>query len=217
MKMYIVNKNGALDALVERYPILAAVRAEMEKAFYVLYNCYRNGGKLLICGNGGSAADSEHIVGELMKSFKLPRSIDSDIAEKLMGMGEDGEELAGKLDGALPAIALCGHSSLSTAFANDKDGNMTFAQQVYGYGRAGDALIGLTTSGNSRNCVLAAKVARAKGMTVIAITGESGGKMREISDVCISLPERETYLVQELTLPIYHWLCAELEMAFFGN
>ena len=215
--MYEVNKSGSLDALIGRYPALCAVRGELEQAFYAVYNCYRSGGKLLICGNGGSAADSEHIVGELMKSFKMKRSIDATVAEKLKEMGEDGAALIDKLEGALPAIALCGHTALSTAFGNDKDGFMTFAQQVYGYGRAGDTLICLTTSGNSKNCVYAAEVARAKGMGVIAITGECGGKMTALSDICIKLPERETYLVQELTLPVYHWLCAELETAFWGS
>ena len=215
--MYEVNRSGSLDALIGRYPALCAVKGELEQAFYAVYNCYRSGGKLLICGNGGSAADSEHIVGELMKSFKMKRSIDATVAEKLKEMGEDGAALIDKLEGALPAIALCGHTALSTAFGNDKDGFMTFAQQVYGYGRAGDALICLTTSGNSKNCVYAAEVARAKGMGVIAITGEGGGKMTALSDICIKLPERETYLVQELTLPVYHWLCAELETAFWGG
>ena len=215
--MYEVNKSGSLDALIGRYPALCAVRVELEQAFYAVYNCYHSGGKLLICGNGGSAADSEHIVGELMKSFKMKRSIDATVAEKLKEMGEDGAALIDKLEGAIPAIALCGHTALSTAFGNDKDGFMTFAQQVYGYGRAGDALICLTTSGNSKNCVYAAEVARAKGMGVIAITGEGGGKMTALSDICIKLPERETYLVQELTLPVYHWLCAELETAFWGG
>ncbi len=215
--MYEVNKNGSLDELIARNPSLNSVRAELEKAFYNLYDCYRSGGKLLICGNGGSAADSEHIVGELMKSFKMKRKIDSTVSEKLREMGEDGVNLAEKLEGALPAIALSGHTALSTAFGNDKDGFMVFAQQVYGYGCAGDVLICLTTSGNSQNCVYAAEVARAKGMTVVAITGEGGGRMKSLSDVCVALPERETYLVQELTLPVYHWLCAELETAFFGG
>ena len=214
--MYEVNKYGSLDGLIERYPALAAVREKLEKAFYALYNCYASGGKLLICGNGGSAADSEHIVGELMKSFKTKRPIDADVAVNLRKMGDDGVALAEKLEGALPAIALCGHTALSTAFGNDKDGFMVFAQQVYGYGCKGDVLVCLTTSGNSGNCVYAAEVARAKGMTVIAITGECGGKIREIADLCIALPEKETYLVQELTLPVYHWLCAELETAFWG-
>lgn len=215
--MYEVNKYGSLDMLIWRYPALGTVRSEIENTFSALYNCYRGGGKLLICGNGGSAADSEHIVGELMKSFKMKRPIDGDVAVNLRKMGTDGIALAEKLEGALPAIALCGHTALSTAFANDVDGFMVFAQQVYGYGCAGDALICLTTSGNSQNCVYAAEVARAKGMKVIAITGERGGKMREFADICIALPETETYLAQELTLPVYHWLCAELETAFWGN
>ena len=215
--MYEVNRSGSLDALMVRYPALIAVRAELEEAFYAIYNCYRSGGKLLICGNGGSAADSEHIVGELMKSFKMKRPIDCAVAERLREMGEDGMALAEKLEGALPAIALCGHTALSTAFGNDKDGFMVFAQQVYGYGDSGDLLLCLTTSGNSKNCVYATEVAKAKGMTVMAITGEGGGRMSGLADICVALPERETYLVQELTLPVYHWLCAELETAFFGG
>jgi D-sedoheptulose 7-phosphate isomerase len=214
--MYNVNKKQMLDDLIKRYPSLLCVRNELEKTFEAVYSSYMNGGKLLVCGNGGSAADSEHIVGELMKSFRLKRPIDTKVAQELALMGDDGEYIADKLEGALPAIALCSHTALSTAFGNDKDSDITFAQQVYGYGQPNDVLLCLTTSGNSRNCIYAAKVARAKGMSVVSITGEGGGKIKDFSDVCIEVPERETYLVQELTLPVYHWLCAELEEAFWN-
>lgn len=197
--------------LAARYPALCTLRDEVLSSFEVLYHCFENGGKLLCCGNGGSAADSEHIVGELMKSFKQKRPISDELKGELCRLGDEGELLAEKLERALPAIALTGHAALSTAFGNDKDAYMVFAQQVNGYGERGDVLLALTTSGNSKNCVYAAITAKAKGMKVIAITGERGGRMNELSDVCIRLPESETYLVQELTLPVYHWLCAELE------
>ena len=215
--MYYVNDNGLLDGLLERYPLLSTLRRELEKTFDLIYHSYyENGGKLLICGNGGSAADSEHIVGELMKSFRIKRPIDQGLANKLRSMGDDGAALADGLEDALPAIALSTHTALSTAFGNDRDANMTFAQQVHGYGFPGDVLLVLTTSGNSKNCVYAATVAKATGIKVVAITGAGGGRMKELADICIAIPERETYLVQELTLPIYHWLCAELECAFWG-
>ena len=214
--MYNENKKTMLDDLVKRYPSLSCVRNELENTFKAVYSSSMKGGKLLVCGNGGSAADSEHIVGELMKSFRLKRPIDAGVSEALASMGDEGSGLAEKLEGALPAIALCSHTALSTAFANDKDSDMTFAQQVYGYGKADDVLLCLTTSGNSRNCIYAAIVARSKGMAVISITGEGGGKIKDFSDVCVAIPKRETYLVQELTLPVYHWLCAELEEAFWG-
>ena len=214
--MYYVNKNGLLDGLIERNIKLSYVRGELTKAFEIIYQSYLDGGKLLICGNGGSAADSEHIVGELMKSFRLKRPIDTGLANKLRLMGEEGTALADGLEDALPAIALSTHTALSTAFGNDRDASMTFAQQVLGYGFPGDVLLVLTTSGNSKNCVYAATVAKATGIKVVAITGAGGGRMKELADICIAIPERETYLVQELTLPIYHWLCAELECAFWG-
>lgn len=204
---------NSLEQLTARYPALDAVKSEISASFDVLRHCYEGGGKLLCCGNGGSAADSEHIVGELMKSFKKKRPISLELQDELRRYGEEGAALCEKLEGALPAIALTGHSALSTAFANDKDAYMVFAQQVNGYGCPGDVLLALTTSGSSKNCVYAAITAKCKGMKVISVTGEHGGRMKELSDICIRLPETETYLVQELTLPVYHWLCAELERA----
>lgn len=202
--------------LLERYPELLCVQNDIEKALALITDMYENGGKLLCCGNGGSASDCEHIVGELMKSFRLKRPISPELEEKLSVYGEDGIALAQTLESALPAISLCGHSALSTAYGNDRDPNMVFAQQVNGFGRAGDVLLALTTSGNSKNCLLAAYVAKAKGMKVVSITGEGGGKISDVSDVCIALPEKETYLVQELTLPVYHFICEKLEEKFFS-
>lgn len=205
-----------MRSLLERYPALLPVRGDIEKALELLTETYRKGGKLLCCGNGGSASDCEHIVGELMKSFKLRRPLNHGFKEKLSQYGDEGAALARTLEGALPAVSLCGHSALSTAYANDRDPYMVFAQQVNGYGNKGDTLLILTTSGNSRNCLYAAYTAKAKDMQIISVTGEGGGRIAGLSDVCIALPERETYLVQELTLPVYHYICAKLEEAFFA-
>ena len=197
-----------LERLMKRYPMLAGMREEIELVFYIMKDSYEKGGKLLVCGNGGSAADSDHIVGELMKGFYKQRKRPA--AEKIR-FGEQGE----KLQGALPAIALSQHSALSTAFLNDVDPEMVFAQQVYGYGAEDDVFLGLSTSGNSVNVISAAKVAAAKGMKVIAMTGKDGGAMRELSDVCLVVPAQMTADIQEFHLPIYHALCAMLEDYFF--
>ena len=171
-----------------------------------------------MCGNGGSASDALHIVGELMKSFVLPRRLDEAACQAIKAVsGEDGDLLCQNLQGALPAIALVNETSLTTAYSNDVAPDMIFAQQVFGYGNAGDVLLGISTSGNSRNVVLAAKVARAKGVGVISLTGETGGALRALSDVTVAVPERETYRVQELHLPVYHALCLILEEEFFGT
>ncbi len=204
-----------MEKLIKRYPALECVKDKMLCARKMIINTYESSGKLLLCGNGGSASDCEHIAGELMKSFKRKRPISSELSEKLAQYGEDGIKLAETLECGLPAISLCGHSALSTAYANDRDPYMVFAQQINAMGAKGDLLITLTTSGNSKNCLFAAMIARAKGMKVISITGESGGKIAALSDICINLPEKETYLVQELTLPLYHYLCAEAEDYFF--
>lgn len=207
-----------LDLLVKRYPILVGVKDDIAKAYVMISNCYQNGGKLLIAGNGGSAADAEHIVGELMKSFVLDRKIEQDFAEKLMSSDSElGAVLAKKLQGALPAIALDGHMALSTAYMNDCEPLLCFAQQVNGYGNAGDVFLGISTSGNSKNVMYAATVARAKGMKVIGLTGERDSKLSAFADVCVKTPQSETYMVQELHLPIYHCLCLMLEENYFGN
>ena len=199
-----------LTHLIERYPALAQMRGAIEQAYRILEECYENGSKLLVCGNGGSAADSDHIVGELMKGFYKQRMLPE---EERKRVGEQGE----KLQGALPAIALTQHGALSTAFLNDVDPAMVFAQQVYGYGQGGDVFLGLSTSGNSANVVLAAKVAAAKGMKVITITGRNGGKLKELSDVCMIVPAQVTADIQEYHLPVYHTLCAMLEEHFFPD
>ena len=198
-----------IDELFVRYPQLKGCEGEIAKAFDLLLACYRNGGKVLTCGNGGSAADAEHIVGELLKKFKKHRNISEDVAEKLP------PELAAKLEGALPAVSLVSMSGILTAFANDVAWETAFAQQVYGLGNPGDVLIALSTSGNSANCVNAALVAKAKGMKVVALTGSGGGKLGNLADAAIKVPEVETYKIQELHLPVYHALCAAIEEALF--
>ncbi len=204
-----------MEKLLERYKDLLYVKDDILHARQMIIDTYENGGKLLLCGNGGSASDCEHIVGELLKSFKIKRPINDTLSNELRKMGDEGKMIASQLEGALPAISLCSHPSFSTAFANDKDPELVFAQQLMGLGKRGDTLITLTTSGNSKNCVYAAMTAHAMGIKVISITGEGGGRIADISDVSVSLPEKETYLVQELTLPIYHYLCAETERFFF--
>ena len=197
------------DDLIVRYPQLKGCEGEIAKAFNLLLTCYKGGGKVLTCGNGGSAADAEHIVGELLKKFRKHRDIDSGIAEKLP------PELVAKLEGALPAVSLVSMSGILTAFANDVAWETAFAQQVYGLGNPGDVLIALSTSGNSANCVNAALVAKAKGLKVISMTGVGGGKLSELADAAIKVSETETYKIQELHLPVYHALCAQLEEVLF--
>lgn len=205
-----------LDELMSRYPVLLRERDDIAKAYGILSDCFSNGGKLLIGGNGGSAADSEHIVGELMKSFVKKRPVDEELKLKLIETaGDDGRRLADKLEGALPAIAITGHEALSTAYTNDVEGGSIFAQQVFGYGRKGDVFLGISTSGNSRNVLDAAITARAVGMRIIGLTGKDGGRLKEVSDCAIIVPENETFKIQELHLPVYHALCLMLEETFF--
>lgn len=206
-----------VDELIERYPILEPGRKDITEAFHILLNCFRGHGKLLIAGNGGSAADAEHIVGELMKGFVLKREIDENLKDKLRNVDYDmGNKLSRKLQLALPAIALSNHSSLNTAFSNDVDGQLCFAQQVLGYGKEGDVFLGISTSGNSANVLYAAIVAKAQGMKVIGLTGRDGGRLADMADVVVAVDEKETYKVQELHLPIYHCLCLMVESEMFG-
>lgn len=204
-----------LNELILAYPQLQCCYSDIKQAFSILQNAFKNGGSLFVCGNGGSSSDSEHIVGELLKSFKKHRPIQQDFYNKLQSLGEDGEYLCKKLEGALPAYSLNSQTGIMTAFANDKSWDATFAQQLYGLGTSGDCLICLSTSGNSKNCVYAVLVAKAKNISSIALTGEAGGKLKELSDEAICVPEVETYKVQELHLPVYHCLCAMLEEEFF--
>ena len=207
-----------LNLLIERYPKLVVCKEDIKKAYELLEAAYSNGRKLLVCGNGGSASDSEHIVGELMKEFKLKRKVYSDQATALKGIDPElGQVLADNLQGALPAICLTGHSSLTTAFMNDANADLVFAQQVNGYGKAGDVFLGISTSGNSKNVLYAAVNAKAKGLKVIGLTGAKESKLMKYADVCIRVPETETYKIQELHLPVYHCLCLMLEEKFFGS
>jgi D-sedoheptulose 7-phosphate isomerase len=203
------------NELTERYPALAPVKEDVFAAFETLKACYEKGGRVYLCGNGGSASDCEHIVGELVKSFKKKRPIAPALKEGLEAQGELGEELISDLEGGLPAISLCGHTPLTLAFLNDKNPMLTFAQQLSVMGKAGDVLVTLSTSGNSKNCVYAAIVARALDMKTVFLGGGTGGKLKDLADVSIIAPEKETYKVQELHLPIYHALCAMLEEEFF--
>ena len=206
-----------MDDLLARHPALSVCEADIWAAFDILINTYENGGKVLVCGNGGSAADSEHIVGELMKGFLLPRRLSEEACAAIAdAAGDEGAYIAGNLQGGLPAISLVSHSALSTAFANDMAPDMVFAQQVYGYARPNDTLIGISTSGNSKNVLYAAKVAKALGVCTIALTGEAGGSIAEASAAAVKVPSSSTPVVQEYHLPVYHALCAMVEEAFFG-
>lgn len=206
-----------LERLLQRYPVLEACRADILAACEKLKTVYEKQGMLLVCGNGGSGADSEHIVGELMKEFAIRRPLDTAEQERLRDLfGEDGGILAAHLQGSLPAIPLTGNIALSTAYANDAVPELVFAQQVYGYGNPESALLGISTSGNSRNVIYALEVAKWKGMTTVGLTGASGGGMKALCDVCICVPARETADIQELHLPVYHALCKMIEEAFFG-
>ena len=205
------------DLLIERYPALESQGKHILAMFDTMAKSYYDGGKLLVCGNGGSCADAEHIVGELMKCFLIRRPIDDSLYSALAQYGDDGAALKANLEGALPAISLCGHNALTTAYLNDTEPTMTFAQQVVGYGRRGDVLLAISTSGNSKNCVYAATVAKAMGLKVLALTGEKPSKLSALADVTVQAPSTETFKIQEYHLPIYHALCAMLEAEFFGG
>ena len=206
-----------IDLLIDRYPILASVKQDIIDAYLVMEECYEHDGKLLIAGNGGSAADSEHIAGELMKRFKTPRPVSQDMAEKLKAIDPiRGENLAKNLERGLMAIPLVAHEALTTAYINDVDGLGVFAQQLFGFGRSGDVFLGISTSGNSQNILSATVVARALGIKVIGLTGSKGGELASVADVTVKVPETDTYMIQELHLPVYHCLCLMLEDKFFG-
>ena len=205
------------DELFASYPKLIVCREDILAAAEALIACYRRDGKLLVCGNGGSAADAGHIVGELMKEFRVRRPVSDEVREALRTTDpQHADYLADHLQRALPAISLVEHSALISAFSNDSSADMVYAQQVYGYGKKGDVLLGLSTSGNSVNVAHAIRVARALSLTTVGLTGGAGGAMRNICDIVICVPAIETYVVQELHLPIYHGLCAALESEFFS-
>lgn len=199
-----------LNSLIGRFPALSDCRKEIISAYNLIIDCYDNGGKILCCGNGGSAADCDHLVGELMKGFLKKRPLSDE--EKLTFSDE---KLAEYLQKGLPAISLCAHSALMTAFSNDESPEFVFAQQVYAYAKKNDLLVAFSTSGNSANVVYAVMVAKAAGISVVSITGKMESKLSGISDVCIRVPETETFKVQELTLPVYHCLAAMIEENYF--
>ena len=206
-----------IDTLIDRYPKLIVCKEDIIKAFELMLEAFNNKRKLLVCGNGGSASDSEHIVGELMKEFKLKRKVYADQAEAMKAIDPDmGTTLAENLQGALPAICLTGHSSLTTAFMNDANADLVFAQQVNGYGKANDVFLGISTSGNSKNVCYAAITAKSKGLKVVGLTGAKESKLSKMAHCSIRVPETETYKIQELHLPVYHCLCLMLEEHFFG-
>lgn len=206
-----------ISHLIDRYPKLIVCREDIVKAYELLVTAYSSGRKLLVSGNGGSASDSEHIVGELMKEFKLKRRVYGSQATALKEIDPElGQVLADNLQGALPGISLTGHSALQTAYMNDAVPELVFAQQVNGYGKPGDVFLGISTSGNSKNVLYAAVTAKSKGLKVIGLTGERESKLMKYADVCIRVPESETYKIQELHLPVYHCLCLMLEDKFFG-
>ena len=218
MEKMNIRLQRQVNLLIKRYPILESVEQNIIDAYLVMQESYENGGKLLIAGNGGSAADSEHIVGELMKGFKLPRKTNDKYANKLIETEPElGKVLAENLQMALPAIALDGHMALSTAYMNDCEPLLCFAQQVNGFGKEGDVFLGISTSGNSKNILYAATVAKAKGMKIVGLTGQNDSKLSAIADVTVKAPNMETYMIQELHLPIYHCWCLMLEDYFFGR
>jgi D-sedoheptulose 7-phosphate isomerase len=211
-------KTSILDGFFVKHDKLLPLREKVEQAISLTKESLADGGKILVCGNGGSAADAEHIVGELMKGFLRRRPVPLADAERLASVDEElGVYLATRLQEALPAIALTGQVALSTAVANDNGGDLPFAQQVWGYGRAGDVFLGISTSGNSRSVALAATAARARGMVVIGLTGAGGGKLGELADVCLNAPSAETFEVQEFHVALYHLFCAALEEHFYAE
>ena len=206
-----------MKELLSRYPILAPVRDAIGAAEAALISCFSAGGKLLLCGNGGSAADCEHISGELCKAFLKKRPLPEEKRAEMTARQPDVLPLLDSLEGALPAIPLPSMTALFTAYSNDRAAELAFAQGVLALGKPGDVLLAISTSGNSKNILAAAKVARAIGMQVVALTGEGGGALAALSDITVAVPEGETYKVQELHLPIYHHLCKEIEAYFFGE
>lgn len=213
-----MENKAFLDELTGRYPKLISLRQEILKAGECLISCYKLGKKVLICGNGGSSSDSDHIAGELLKGFEQKRPLNESLRKQLIKEShERGTWLADKLQTGLPAISLSCHNGVMTAVANDIDGSLIYAQQVIGFGNKGDVLIGISTSGNSMNIIDAAITARAKGMTVIGLTGETGGKLKSFCDILINVPEKRTSFVQELHLPVYHTLCLMIENSLFGK
>jgi len=205
----------SIDLLIGRYPKLIGCRGEILRAAELLTETFRRGGTLFTCGNGGSAADADHIVGELAKGFLKKRPLPAGLRDALSAAYPDGEDLARGLQGGLAAVSLHSQSALHTAFANDCDPVLAYAQALYALGKPGDALLAISTSGNSKNCVAAAKLAKVRGIAVLALTGERESALSALADCAVRVGDHETYRVQELHLPVYHWLCAKIEETFF--
>jgi len=215
MKKIVKNE---LEELIRRYPQLDVCKKDVENAYFLLQKTYDKNGKLLIAGNGGSAADSEHIAGELMKRFKITRPIGKELADKLMKIDpERGDRLVKNLEMPLRAVPLTSHIAITTAYMNDADATGVFAQQMLGFGDEGDVFLAISTSGNSENIISACVVAKAMGIKIIGLTGEKESKLSKYADICIRVPETETYKIQELHLPVYHALCLMLESNYFGK
>jgi len=207
-----------IGEMIERFPALAVCEAAIVDAKNALIGCFEQGGKLLLCGNGGSCADCDHIVGELMKGFRSKRPLHDEQKARMRERCADMDaQVLEKLQNALPAISLPSFTALNMAFANDVDAALVYAQGVFALGKEQDILLAISTSGNSKNVVEAAKVAKALDVKVIALTGGSGGSLGKLADICICVPESETYKVQELHLPVYHCLCEEIEHSLFGE
>ncbi|MEE3434182.1 MAG: SIS domain-containing protein [Treponema sp.] len=207
-----------IKELIERYPALAICEKDIRAAASAIIDSYKAGGKLIVAGNGGSAADSDHITGELLKSFVKKRKPEQKFLDALSAIDSDtGSYLSDKLQGSLPAIALTNNSALMTASLNDVDGNVLFAQQVMGFGKKGDVFLGISTSGNSKDVIYALAVAKALGVKTVALTGKTGGKCKAVADISIVVPENETFKIQELHLPVYHALCLTIEEYFWKN
>jgi len=205
-----------VEKLCERHPALVSCKQDIECAINLIKNCYKAGNKVITCGNGGSAADAEHIVGELMKGSRKKRKISPDFRKKAEKIyPKEADKICDNLQMPLAAISLTSHISFTTAFNNDVNPEFTFAQQLLGLGRQGDILTALSTSGNARNVINACKLAKVLGIKAIALTGKNGGELRNICDIVICVPEEETLLIQEYHLPIYHAICSEIENEFF--
>ena len=211
-----MKEGDYLGEMIKRYPALETCKEDVDEAANAIIQCYSSGGKLLICGNGGSCSDADHMVGELMKSFEKMRPLSESLKNTLISVSEDrGEFIAGKLQTALPAISLNAHSALNSAIANDIDAKLVFAQQILAYGEKNDVLIAISTSGNSQNIVDAVITAKAVRLTVIALTGQSGGRMKQYCDIAVCVPADNTAEVQELHLPVYHTICRMVESKIF--
>lgn len=206
-----------VEAFFHRHPDLICIREDILKAADLWTEVLGHGGKILLCGNGGSCADCDHIAGELLKGFLLKRPLAEKFQAKMAEYGDFGVEIGKKLQHGLPAISLCAHSAPISAFANDVDGDLVFAQQVFAYGNPGDILVGISTSGNSKNVTAAMMVGNAKGLHTMALAGRDGGKIGQLAEVAVIAPQQETYRIQEDHLAIYHLLCAMVEYELFDT